>query len=69
MVSSYKNALYCAKVRTYFGYFTLKVSVSFCFSLCSADWFEVGGAQLENGDVTVCAPIRIQQHLKNNLII
>ncbi len=38
------------------------ISVFFLLFLCSSYWFEVGGAQLEKGDITYFhAPIRIQQ--------
>lgn len=38
------------------------------FFVWSSHWFEVGGAQLEKGDVTCFhAPVGVQQHLNQNV--
>lgn len=53
-------------MTTHFSDRLLVVSVMelFCFCLCS-DLVEVGGAQLENGDVTrFSAPIKLLQYQK-----
>lgn len=63
------NTLVSVKVGTLLVISYLRFLFFIFFSLCSPHWFEVGGTQLLKTDVTYFhAPIRIWQHLNQNLV-